>query len=189
MRAVCTNDKRSRGAGMNFRWAFIAAATIVATTPAVTFASPVEFDWSGSETYVSGTGVIIIDDSVFNGSSSQFLSFSQMLDVSFSMTNTVTSQTWSYADMEPGPGFVFDSSTAARTIVAQSGGYYSNKDLLAGYPTPGSIFSNLGLVNGTWTYAGPTDVRSVPEPATPALFATALLALGLTLRNKRQLRQ
>jgi PEP-CTERM motif len=78
------------------------------------------------------------------------------------------------------------------TIVLPAG-YTSGSSLLDSMTFDNATFVSLGVTPGTyeWTWGAPDDsftlniVSPVPEPASLALFAPALLGLGFMLRRKR----
>jgi hypothetical protein len=162
----------------------IVLLTLLAS-PGITLATPVQFDWTGNPGPVTGSGYLVIDDSLFDGSSSQFIADSLLLGFSATMINPSASETWTLADLVPSTGWLFDSSTASPAIVGAAGGLLSTKDnLFTSFGAPGDFNSNLGGVPGSWSYVGALEPTKVSEPGTLALLLAGVCAMVIGRSRK-----
>ncbi len=167
------------------------AALCLASLPA--FATPVAFSFSGTGIFNTSntvTGFFVIDDSLFNLTSSQVIPNSNITQLSFTLTSPGVT-TFGLADVVPADGTEYDSSGLPVLIVNGSGFLVSKGGLVLSIN--GADFLGLGdgvseipieMYQGTWTEGA---VPQVPLPAALPLFATGLGALGfVAYRRKRK---
>ena len=178
--------------GIKIRAVAAAFATLCLTT-LPTFAAPVSFTFTGVGVFDplnTATGSFVIDDSLFDGSASQYLQNTNITQLSFTMTSSLGTTSFSFADVVTSDGAFYDSLNAPPSIANGSGFLASKSGLLLSINGPSdlSLSANNGdtaveIYSGSWTEA---PVAPTPIPGALPLFATGLAGLGLFIHRRKR---
>ena len=155
-------------------------------------ATVVEFKYNGLDSNTSAFGSFTIDDTLFDGSSSQSILQSNLLSFSFSMTNLEdpATGTWGFGDLLVGSTIKFDSTNyvslkfadvVGATGSAAGGGSGGLEFAGTGGAFAQSAFGSIDSADGDW------DLVVIPLPAALPLYGTGLAVMGLIgWRRKRK---
>ena len=98
------------------------------TAPIAADATPVKFEYHSTEFHsadgASGSynGFLVIDDSLFNGTSFQKILQNEFIDFRMTVvTSTLATFTWGLGNLVPDAWWFFDSTSPVPAIVAQGG--------------------------------------------------------------------
>ena len=131
-------------------------------------AATVFFDYSGLDSDTSAFGSFSLDDSLFDGTSFQSISQSNLLSFSFSITNLLTSTTgtWDFSGLITTTTIFFDSTGTPDVVGAGGLAAFASGTLTfarTGSVTSQAVFGSISSANGDWQIRSP---NVVPLPAT-----------------------
>jgi hypothetical protein len=165
-------------------------AALLTIAPAIASAAPIRFVATGN---ANVSGYVEFDDADFDGSPFQFLSNSEILDLSLQ----VFGETFTLADVVTTDDTIIDSSGAIPVIVNGAGNLANNLSLAiaffpddyAGSGADGDASLALGGPNAGLAdeefYKVKWEAQAVPEPTSLLLFGAAGVGILVRRRSKK----